>query len=259
MKTENAEGKELAGTVQGGQDDTPDASEKSASQKSARKVPARGISRNSIKTATALLNKDRITGNVLAEFKMQHALSPAQMADLFGVGFVVVQRELNRGDEGVESRDICFMLRIFRDHPELMAKDMEVREFYEAIGGKDKIGGPMFSLSMGREQSAYARYFESGKVSTSKSAKRIIRYAMRVSGGVPAAAFDLIASIAAEESWSRGFDFVRERTWNPKKHSKKTELQIRKEKEESLARIGVKRKTKKDFGEPMEGKIHTNT
>lgn len=178
---------------------------------------------------------ERITGNMLASFKIKNEFTPSQMAELFGVGLNSIIKELNRGDEGVESREICFMYRIFAKHPELIERDIEIYDFYKSIGGEDKIGGPMFSLVLGKEQSAYARYFENNKASSSKSAKRMIRYALRASGSIPAVAFDFMVEIAMEESWSRGFSILQERTWNPL-HNKfgRSRSQVRMKKEKRV-------------------------
>ena len=158
---------------------------------------------------------DRITGDMLSSFKTKNNLSPRQIADIMGVGVNSVLRELERGNEGVESREICFMYRIFTKHPELLEQEIEIRDFYDAIGGEDMVSGPMFSLVLGKEQSAYARYFENSNQSSSKSAKRMINQALRVSGNDPAVAYNFMVEIALEESWSRGFNIFQERTWNP--------------------------------------------
>jgi hypothetical protein len=162
-----------------------------------------------------IAGQDRITGNHLMRFIKDNDLSPHQASDLFGVGLSIIQRESCRGDAGIESRDICFLYRLFRDNPELI-KDVNIKDFYESIGGKETISGPLFSLVLGKEQSAYARYFADENASSSQGVKRIIMYSMRVSGGSPALAFDLMKAIAIDEGLSRGFDVFEKRTWTPK-------------------------------------------
>lgn len=156
---------------------------------------------------------DRVTGDKLVAFKMRHGLSIQQMGTLFGVGFVSIGNELNRGAKGIESRGICYLYRLYMRHPEFLEKEVSVKEFYAEIGGEKTCSGPTFSLVLGMEQSAYARYFRSGN--PSKSVQKTIDYAKRLANNDPIKAYGIIEELAREEGESRGFDPLYERTWNP--------------------------------------------
>ena len=157
--------------------------------------------------------QDRVTGDDLVAFRMRHELSVHQMSDLFGVGFKGMTYELNRGSHGVESRVVCYLYRLYFKHPELLAQDVSIKGFYDSVGGEDTCSGTIFSLILGMELSAYARYFSKGK--PPKALVKIITHTLRLAENDPPAAFAMIRQLAEVEGDSRGFNAINERTWYP--------------------------------------------
>lgn len=192
--------------------------------------------------------ENRITGNMLMEFQAKHNLSLPDMSNVFGVGINSIKKELNRGESGIESREICFMLRMFKTNPESLSDEIEIHDFYKAIGGEDRISGPIFSLVLGKEQSAYSRYFESNQSASSRSAKNLIKYAMRIKK-VPEEAFNFMMGIAIEEGWSRGFSILSERTWNPSKNKFGQARQLARIKKEKKKALVLNKKRQKHVKE----------
>lgn len=160
---------------------------------------------------------DQITGDHLHEFMIAYRQTPRKMATLFGVGFGAMKREIDKGANPIESRDICYLYRLYRAHPELIEpdKDYSISDFYRDIGGESTVSKTDFSLMLGKECTAASRYLKTGKESTSTALKVIIRMAMAIEGN-PMMAFGLITRLYDAESHSRGIDPLAIRTWYPK-------------------------------------------
>ncbi len=156
----------------------------------------------------------RITGRMLSEFKMINDISISRMADLFCASFNAMQQYLSMGEEGIDSRVVCYLYRIYTNYPELMKEPVSIKEFFDAIGGIDTVRKTDFSLMVGLEQSAYRRFID-GDENPSKSILKTIELALAITDNDPIKAFGLIEELCNKEGLSRGFNVIDTRTWTP--------------------------------------------
>lgn len=157
---------------------------------------------------------DIITGNKMLRFKIERAMSEANMAELFGLSPGKIKSILSSGEAGVDDPVVCYLYRQYEMYPELTSGDISLIDMYMAIGGKDAVRGSDFALTLGRELSAYIRHFRSGR--PAPSLRTVIRNAMNLSEKDPVKAFEHIQNLFRMESASRGFDPLETRTWRNK-------------------------------------------
>lgn len=158
--------------------------------------------------------EERVTGSKMLRFRVERAMSDANMCELFGLSPGKMKSILASGDVGVDDPVVCYLYRQYESYPELTGGDIDIRTLYEMIGGKESIRGSDFALILGRELSAYIRHFNSGR--PTPSLRTVIRNAMKLSGNDPIKAFEHIRELCKLEGASRGFDPLEARTWrNP--------------------------------------------
>ena len=156
----------------------------------------------------------RITGNHLFRFKIEQAISDSELASLFGVSQDKMKKMLAEPKKGIDDPVVCYLYRQYDEYPELLESNVDIQKFYELIGGLNVISGADFSLTIGRELSAYTRYFSGGK--PTPSLKAMIRNAIKIHNGDIAKAFKYIQDLCAVEGKSRGISPLDIRTWHPK-------------------------------------------
>lgn len=161
----------------------------------------------------------RVTGENIRRFKLENALSDIVIGALFGVSPNKMKAILSSGNEGVQDPVICYLYRQYIENPSLVPSSVSLTKFYEDIGGKDTISGSDFSLMLGRELTAYIRYFRGG--SPTPSMAIMIQNAFRLSDGDSIDAFHAIQALCRAEGDSRGFDPLETKTWRDNTESKK--------------------------------------
>lgn len=171
---------------------------------------------------------DRVTGLMLSEIKTTNGFSVSKMAELFGTSFNAMQEYLRIGDEGIDSKVVCYLYRLYRAYPELMQDRVSIREFFSDIGGSETIRKTDFSLIIGLEQSAYSRFID-GDENPSSSILKLIDFTKRISGGDSMVAFGIIQELCAKEGLSRGFNVLDKRTWNPDPTSRGKPRRVKKD------------------------------
>jgi len=153
----------------------------------------------------------RITGADIARFKMRNGLSDSRMGDLFGLSPGKITSIMSSGSAPVADPVCCYLYRQYTENPHLVEKDIDMSDFYEQIGGKDVISGADFALTLGRELSAYVRYFSGGK--PTQSLRTMIGNAVKLSNGDYAEAFETIKELFRKEVIARGYSPLETRKW----------------------------------------------
>ena len=74
-------------------------------------------------------------------------------------------------------------------------------------------------MALGRELSAYVRWFNGSK--PSPSITKVIRNALELNGNDPIAAFDSILELCRAEGMARNVDVMMERSWEPDPNKKR--------------------------------------
>lgn len=167
------------------------------------------------KTKTASKKKaDRFTGESLIEFMQIHGVSPSEMCRLFGVSVVTMSRIMSNPTAPIAEPSVCYLYRQYKSNPELIKKnEIDIYAFYVSVGGPDSLSGTDFSLALGRELSAYVRWFNGSK--PSPSIIKVIRNALELNGNDPIAAFDSILELCRVEGLSRNVNVMMSRSWEP--------------------------------------------
>jgi hypothetical protein len=150
---------------------------------------------------------DRITGQMLIDLMMQNQLSQMEMCKLFGISVSRLGNVDGAPQEPIQDPVTCYLYRQYMEHPELIGRDIiDIKKFYEDIGGADAVSGSDFSLIMGRELSAYVRWFSGSKPST--SVRVLIQNAMKLNGNGSIEAFEAIKKLCHTEGRARGIDVL---------------------------------------------------
>jgi hypothetical protein len=155
---------------------------------------------------------NRISGQMLIDFMFRNGLSQMGMCQLFGISISRLNSIYADPEKFVHEPVTCYVYRQYIAHPELIGDDsIDIAKFYESIGGKDAISGTEFSLIMGRELSAYVRWFAGSRPSA--SVKKLLQNAMKLNGQDSRKAFDSIKELCKQEGLSRGIDVLSQRDW----------------------------------------------
>lgn len=159
----------------------------------------------------------KVTGGAMLQFKIKNAMSDGGMCALFNLSQAKMRDILSSGSRCVDDPVVCYLFRQYVSYPELMKSDINLKTLYESIGGESVMRSSDFSLILGRELSAYTRYFrESSDGSPGRPApslRLMIGNAMRLSGGDPVKAVSMIIELCRIEGESRNFDPLVNRSW----------------------------------------------
>lgn len=153
----------------------------------------------------------RVTGAKMRQFMLARAMSESRMCELFGVSPGKMKEILASGNSGINDPVVCYLYRQYTMNPSLIMSDINIKTLYEAIGGENVIRGSDFALILGRELSAYVRYFATGR--PSPSLRLVIGNALKLHHNDPVKAFKSLRELCHEEGMSRGFDPLEARTW----------------------------------------------
>lgn len=168
-----------------------------------------------------------VTGSCLTKMKIKGAMSDSMLGDLFGLSPGKVKIILESGDQPINDPVICYIYRQYSKANRLVPRKIDLKDFYEKIGGRGAYSGSDFSLIIGRELSAYVRYFSGGGATPSLNIMIQNAFDMafynRVNEGKPPyainsieeamAAFQIIKDLCKEEGVARGFDPLETRRW----------------------------------------------
>ncbi len=162
-----------------------------------------------------------ISGTELESFSIRSGLTSKTTHDLLGLSKTRFKAEAGKVGP-IKDATLAILIRMYHEHPEqLPSPDFDIREFYAAIGGREAVSPADFSLILGREGSAYTRWF-SGTNTVSPTLERLITLAMRIEGGNPKRAFSLIKKLSVLEANSRETDPMHTRSWMKKERPEKS-------------------------------------
>lgn len=168
-----------------------------------------------------------ITGRHLLRMKMERSLSDSMLGKLFGLSPGKVSAILASGDTPVADPVVCYIYRQYQKSDRLIAPSVNLADFYAKLGGREAMSGSDFSLTLGRELSAYVRYLDGGGATPAMEImiQNAIKmaYQNRVENGQKPAeigsieeaveAFDILKELCREEGVARGADPLVDRRW----------------------------------------------
>lgn len=160
-------------------------------------------------------NGNQITGRDLHQFTLKHQLlAMAQAASIFGMAGNTLKNLLNKPDTPIADPSICMLFRFYSDHPDALKK-VSILDFYTRLKESGlEIPATEFSFILGRERTAYLRWFQSG--ASSPVLEILINEALRKCKGDAVAAYELIRKLSREEQDARELsdEAVNSMLWN---------------------------------------------
>lgn len=169
------------------------------------------MSNSSEEKRVANKNPDVILGVDLNLFHKKSNLSLTQARRILGVSLPKWKKESSKST-AISDVTLSMLLRLYNENPQLLPKNVSIRDFYHDIGGRSTVSPADFSLIMGRESSAYTRWL-SGTSDVSPTLENLINVALRLSDGNAKEAFGLIKSLYQKEALARNVDPMRDRRW----------------------------------------------
>lgn len=154
----------------------------------------------------------------LIAFQMSLGESSAATRDRLGVANTRWRSEAG-STEPIGDPTLSMLLRLYQKNPRLIQRKIDIREFYNDIGGRHTVDPATFALILGREVSAYTRWM-SGLNDISPTLEKLIERSLYLCNGDAKAAFNMIRELYLEEAASRGVDPLSARRWGKSGNAK---------------------------------------
>lgn len=178
-----------------------------------------------------------VKGTDLMSFFLKSGTTEAAVRSLLGVSKSKWVAEAGN-TQVIEDPTLAMLMRLYNKNPHLFPKEVDIRQFYADIGGRNVINPADFSLLLGREKSAYTRWF-SGINRTNKTLNNLIGQALLLANGDAKKAFEIIKDLYSEEANARGVDPIQseQRKWTTDSEGTRRSASARTKKAKSAARL----------------------